>query len=75
MGRKRHSAPRRRAALFDLLENHGTQSFVKIKQHLGLPRTAQFNLERGKAKELKGNATAAVHAKGLWRPLEGVFRG
>ncbi len=47
-----------RAAVFDLLENHGTQSFAKIKQHLGLPKTAQFNLERGKAKELKGNVTA-----------------
>jgi CRISPR-associated endonuclease Csn1 len=50
--------PQQRAAVFDLLENHGTQSFVKIKQHLGLPKTAQFNLERGKAKELKGNVTA-----------------
>lgn len=47
-----------RAAVFDLLENHGTQSFAKIKQHLGLPKTARFNLERGKAKELKGNVTA-----------------
>lgn len=47
-----------RAAVFELLENHGTQSFAKIKQHLGLPKTAQFNLERGKAKELKGNVTA-----------------
>jgi len=47
-----------RAAIFDLLENHGTQSFAKIKQHLGLPKTAEFNLERGKAKELKGNVTA-----------------
>lgn len=47
-----------RAALFDLLENQGTQSIAKIKQHLGLPKTAQFNLERGKAKELKGNVTA-----------------
>ncbi len=47
-----------RAAVFDLLENHGTQTFAKIKQHLGLPKTAQFNLERGKAKELKGNITA-----------------
>lgn len=50
--------PEQRAAVFDLLENHGTQSFVKIKQHLGLPKTTQFNLERGKAKELKGNTTA-----------------
>jgi len=47
-----------RAALFDLLENHGTQTFATIKKHLGLPETAQFNLERGKTKELKGNATA-----------------
>lgn len=47
-----------RTAVFDLLENHGTQSFAKIKQHLGLPKTAQFNLERSKAKELKGNVTA-----------------
>lgn len=47
-----------RAAVFDLLENRGTQSFAKIKQHLGLPKTAQFNLERGKAKDLKGNVTA-----------------
>lgn len=47
-----------RAAVFDLLENRGTQSFAKIKQHLGLPKTAEFNLERGKAKELKGNVTA-----------------
>jgi len=51
-------SPKQRAAAFDLLENHGTQSFAKIKQHLGLPKTAQFNLERDKAKELKGNATA-----------------
>jgi CRISPR-associated endonuclease Csn1 len=47
-----------RAAVFDLLENHGTQSFAKIKQHLGLPKTSEFNLERGKAKDLKGNVTA-----------------
>lgn len=47
-----------RAAVFDLLENHGTQTFTKIKKHLGLPPTLSFNLESGKAKELKGNATA-----------------
>jgi CRISPR-associated endonuclease Csn1 len=47
-----------RIAVFNLLENHGTQTFAKIKQHLGLPKTAEFNLERGKAKELKGNITA-----------------
>ncbi len=47
-----------RGAVFDLLESHGTQSFAKIKQHLGLAKTAQFNLERGKAKELKGNVIA-----------------
>jgi CRISPR-associated endonuclease Csn1 len=51
-------SPEQRVAVFDLLENHGAQSFAKIKQHLGLPKTAQFNLERGKGKELKGNATA-----------------
>lgn len=45
-----------RAVVFDLLENHGTQSFAKIKQHLGLPKTTKFNLERDKAKDLKGNA-------------------
>jgi len=47
-----------RIAVFNLLENQGTQTFAKIKQHLGLPKTAKFNLERGKAKELKGNVTA-----------------
>lgn len=52
-----------RAAVFDLLENRGTQSFAKIKQHLGLPKKAQFNLERGKAKELKGNVTAQAMRK------------
>jgi len=63
-----------RAAVFDLLENDGTQSFTKIKQHLGLPKTAQFNLERGKAKELKGNVTAQSMRKVFgkrWKEFSG----
>lgn len=49
-----------RVAVFDLLENHGTQSFAAIKKHLGLPRESKFNLERGagKSPQLKGNVTA-----------------
>jgi len=49
--------PEQRATLYAWLNQEGTQTFVKVKAHLGMPRTVRFNLERGDEKNMPGNRT------------------
>jgi CRISPR-associated endonuclease Csn1 len=46
-----------RRKLFDLLDREGDKTFAAIRAHLGLPKGAQFNLEKGDEKKLLGNRT------------------
>jgi CRISPR-associated endonuclease Csn1 len=46
-----------RMKLYRLLDSEGTQTFNKIRKHLGIPKEVAFNLERGGDKELQGNRT------------------
>lgn len=52
-----------RQRLFLLLDQDGDQSFKAIKKFLSLPAEAQFNLERGDEKRLRGNRTQSVMRK------------
>ncbi len=49
--------PEERASVYTLLDQEGKQTFAAIRKHLGIPKTIQFNLERGDEKELRGNRT------------------
>ncbi len=46
-----------RASVYTLLDQEGDQTFAAIRKHLGMPKTIQFNLERGDEKRLRGNRT------------------
>jgi CRISPR-associated endonuclease Csn1 len=49
--------PEERASVYTLLDQEGDQTFAAIRKHLGMPKTIQFNLERGDEKKLRGNRT------------------
>jgi len=49
--------PEERASVYTLLDQEGDQTFAAIRKHLGMPKTLQFNLERGNEKRLRGNRT------------------
>jgi len=64
-----------RQRLYDLLDWEGDQTFKAIKKYLSFPAEAQFNLEKGDEKRLRGNRTQAVMRKVFGDRWDGFSAG
>lgn len=59
-GQIRALSPEEREQIIQRLQDHGDQTFGKLRQRLKLPKGTKFNLEEGGEKSLPGNRTRAA---------------
>lgn len=76
-GERRALTTEERKRLADKLEGSATMTWSAVKKELGLSKEWEFNLERAKGGELKGNSTAkriGSRAPELWKSLSEAQR-